>query len=70
MSQNQAIVSAYLQPTVCGVGDDAVIVYPLDVRISAVFCSAAEGDLPEGLHRTHGSFFVFGAPHSEGSAPK
>lgn len=38
MSQDPAAVPAYLQPIVCGVGDDAVIVYPLDVRTSVVFC--------------------------------
>jgi hypothetical protein len=68
MSQNQAAVPAYLQPIVCGVGDDAVTVYPLDVRTSVVFCTKAEGNLTGG-QRTHGSFVVFGAPHSEKRSP-
>lgn len=68
MSQNQVAVPAYLQPTVCGEGGNAVTVYPLDVRTSVVFCSKAEGNLTEG-QRTHGPFFAFGAPHSEKRSP-
>jgi hypothetical protein len=68
MSQNQAAVPAYLQPIVCGVGDDAVTVYPLDVRTSVAFCREADGNFTGGL-RTHGSFVVFGAPHSEKRSP-
>lgn len=64
MSQNQVAVPAYLQPTVCGEGGSAVTVYPLDVRTSVAFCREADGNFTGGL-RTHGSFFAFGAPHSE-----
>lgn len=68
MSQNQVAVPAYLQPTVCGEGGSAVTVYPLDVRISVVFCKGAKGDFTAG-QRTQGPFVVLGASHSERRAP-
>lgn len=69
MSQNQVAVPAYLQPTVCGEGGNAVTVYPLGVRTSVIFCTKAEGNLTEGLRRPRGSFVVLGAPHSEKRSP-
>lgn len=49
MSQDPAAVPAYLQPTVCGVGDDAVTVYPLGVRTFVVFCRSSQGLPPPEL---------------------
>jgi hypothetical protein len=47
MSQDQADIPAYLRPTTCGTGDNAVTVYPLGVRTAVVFCRSAAA-LSEG----------------------
>lgn len=70
MSQDPAAVPAHLQPTVCGVGDDAITVYPLDVRTSVVFCrSNANLPSPESPEDVCSFPISGGFPSNVGRSP-